>query len=49
MQTFPVISAFGTGSDFGYHSQRGSDIIKMVAKDSVTCVCNGGVAGYING
>ena len=49
--TIPIITASGTGPDYAYHgpTTRGGDILHLHALDALTCVCNTGVKGSING
>ena len=49
--TIPIITASGTGPDYAYHgpTTRGGDSLHLHGLDALTCVCNTGVKGSING
>ena len=47
--TLPFISAVGNTSAFAVHRFKGSSTLSVTAQDGVSCVCNAGVQGSING
>ena len=45
----PILNAVGYGANFSYHHYRSGSEIRLISRDNVTCICDDGVSGTING
>ena len=45
----PILNAVGSTSNFSYHHYRSGSLLRLISKDSRTCICDDGVSGTING
>jgi len=47
--SIPFINAIGSTPDFSYHKIKKSANLELTAEDGITCLCNNGLQGWING